>query len=407
MNIKHTFILVAGLILTLFATIAPRVSASPTAPWIVVNAAHSRAATNRYVSPTGTDNNVCSRQQPCRSIRRAIRVATSGDTIQIAAGTYSENLTINKNLIIKGAGVGGTTLDGRGTDSVVRVLGANVKILNLTVKNGNANILSGGGIFNTGRLRIKKANITSNIADEGGGIYNAGTLRLQKVNLISNNAMDFGGGLSNHGTATLKQVTIASNTAGYSAGIENRGDLRIEQSTIRNNSAYSGAAGGISNFAALVMGNVTISGNQTAVYGGGLYNESGTATLVHVTITENTGGSGGGGLVNVGTMTLYNTIVAFNTHGNCFGTVSDGGGNLQYSPADCGLTFTEDNPQLAPLANNGGFTETHALLPSSGAIDVGSSIGCIEQDQRGVARPLDGNRDGNARCDIGAYERQP
>jgi hypothetical protein len=62
------------------------------------------------------------------------------------------------------------------------------------------------------------------------------------------------------------------------------------------------------------------------------------------------------------------------------------------------------NPNLGPLANNGSSTLTHALLAGSPAIDAGNNATCLATDQRGISRPLDGNGDSSAVCDIGAVE---
>ena len=62
---------------------------------------------------------------------------------------------------------------------------------------------------------------------------------------------------------------------------------------------------------------------------------------------------------------------------------------------------------MDPLADNGGFTHTHALLPGSPAIDTGSPTVCPATDQRGITRPIDGDWDWVPRCDMGAYEYEP
>jgi hypothetical protein len=62
---------------------------------------------------------------------------------------------------------------------------------------------------------------------------------------------------------------------------------------------------------------------------------------------------------------------------------------------------------LGPLADNGGPTETHALLPGSPAIDTANDASCPAIDQRGEARPFDGDGDGMAHCDIGSVEYLP
>src|SRR5262249_22190885 len=135
-----------------------------------------------------------------------------------------------------------------------------------------------------------------------------------------------------------------------------------------------------------------------------------------VTIAHNTAPAGmGSALYNVSDATMSYVIIASSPSGalvgdNCanFGTVMSKGHNLD-SGTSCGLTGTGDivnkNPMLGPLQDNGGHTPTHALLAGSPAIDAGGTD-CPPPgtDQRGFDRPADGNGDGVATCDIGAYE---
>jgi hypothetical protein len=178
-----------------------------------------------------------------------------------------------------------------------------------------------------------------------------------------------------------------------------------------------------------------VSGNAAGENGGGIYNFSGTVQAFNSTITANwadadVNGTGiGGGVHNAAgaTFTFQNSILAGNaetlrvgilfvaTPGECDGTILSRGNNLMeyYDTSHCTVTGSPllADPKLGPLQNNGGPTQTHALLAGSPAIDGGNPGGCLDhlgapllQDQRGLLRPVDGNQDGTGQCDVGAVE---
>ncbi len=178
----------------------------------------------------------------------------------------------------------------------------------------------------------------------------------------------------------------------------------------------------------MALTNDTISGNTAEGNGGGISN-TGTLSANNCTVAMNVadsdlnGAGDGGGIFNApgGTATLSNTILGTNIDDSpvakspdCTGTIVSQGFNLVQNTTGCTIggigNITGRDPRLGPLQNNGGLTLTHALvvglLPSlsSPAIDAGSGNSCLPRDQRGTPRPLDGNSDGTARCDIGAFE---
>jgi CSLREA domain-containing protein len=216
-------------------------------------------------------------------------------------------------------------------------------------------------------------------------------------------------GIENLGGTDLRltDVAVVGNTGSIGGGIDSNsgGSLTLDRTTVSNNTGSSG--GGIWVAVDATLTNSTIARNTATSEGGGFYNEFGTSTLINTTVAGNTApASQGGGITNFDVTELKNTIVYNNTGGNCetFDPPTSLGHNLE-DGSTCGLTGPGDrqntNPMLGPLADNGGQTQTRALLPGSPAIDAGDNAGCPATDQRGVSRPQ------GVACDIGAYEFVP
>ena len=320
------------------------------------------------------------------TLREAVQVGGSADTINLPAGNYVLTMSSELDLFadtIVGVGARTTFIDGGDKTRVLRIAGEGTsRVSGVTIRNGNG------------------ASTTSSGA--GGGIFvQSSTLALTNVTVSGNNASSIGGGgiVVAAGVMTMIGSTVSGNTAGA---------LRQPR------------AGGIyvNNGANALLANSTISGNtadDTSSQGGGIY-AAGSLTLINMTIAGNTAAEGGGlyqqpssasGGPTVAT-SMSNTILAGNLGAECGGpgipapsaitshhdVVDDG---------SCMLTGAGEkqdvNPLLGALANNGGQTNTRALAVNSPAIDAGS--GCAALDQRGVTRP------GGAACDPGAFEFIP
>ena len=219
-----------------------------------------------------------------------------------------------------------------------------------------------------------------------------------------------GGGIRSFGTLNLHNSTVSGNSATQrGGGISNRGRLNLDNSTLSVNKVSGDQGGGIYSCGTSVeIANSTLSANTAGssglANGGAIYSSCGTLTITNSTISDNNAGLGGGiWVVNI-VVSLKNTIVANNTGGNCSGTITSNGQNLD-SDNTCGLTHPTDlpsvDPLLGPLQDNGGPTQTHALLPGSSAIDAGDDGAAPATDQRGVSRPQ------GAASDIGAFELAP
>jgi hypothetical protein len=232
---------------------------------------------------------------------------------------------------------------------------------------------------------------------------------------------------------TISDSTISGNVTesfGFTSGggmrLKRTGPVAITNTTINGNSAsFGGGVYADELRSGTTIVNSTISGNQS-VYGAGILArvvpDSEPIRIVNSTIADNVGTDSAGGLVvfqglsgYLGRVLLDHTIVASNPGGDCRVIATDpslivsDGFNLA-SDDSCNLTDPTDLPSVAPLlsplADNGGPTRTHALAPGSPAIDAGAPTS-EPFDQRGVARPQDGDGDGVAICDIGAFELEP
>ena len=403
------------------------------------------------------------------SLRQAINTANDDTTdsqeiISFAAGlTGTINLStalpnLANNISITGPGASNLKINRVSSAANFSIFtihsGRTVNISNITIENGNAGTATyGGGICSFGTLTLTNNTFTDNTATVGGGICSFDTLTLTNSTFTDNTASYFGGGIGNESTLTLTNSTFTDNTANEVAGgIYNYGSLTLTNSTFTDNAAVDGGGGiyngngytltltnstftdntatswdsdggGIMNYGLLTLINSTFTDN-TAGGGGGVFNDD-TLMLTNSTFTDNTATGWGGGIFNDNTLDdtlmVNNTIIAGNT-GNISNDIQgpiattssnnligNGAGITDLSSLNSanliGTSTSPINPDLGPLQNNGGPTETMGLLPGSPAIGTGSvalDLG-LPYDQRGASYP----RAVNGTVDIGAYEYPP
>ena len=331
--------------------------------------------------------------------------ASKGGGALYSSGTVTiDNSTVSNNTAVKN---GGGIINNSG----------NITIQNGSVVSNNTagNTYAGGGIRNTGTLKIDKSTISSNSARNGAGVYNYnGTLTVQNSSVISGNtATNKGGGVYSKGTLTVKYSTLSGNAAYNGAGVYvvlGTNNNLIANSTLSGNAA-SGNGGGVFSIAGIKIANSTLSGNTAANDGGGIYNLSNYLNVQSSTVANNTATAlSGGGIYNLGlaTATLSSSIVS----GNTAPTNSDLNGtfnayySLVYHPGNATLNgkynILGQDPKLLPLASNNGPTQTHAITAASPAHDAGLDPAGVAFDQRGKGFS---RASGNG-PDIGAFEVQ-
>lgn len=281
-----------------------------------------------------------------------------------------------------------------------------------TVSGNYAAFGSGGGIYSRSNVVAVGSIVSGNFAAQyGGGVYAGNRAQLNGSSITGNTSEYGGGGVYAVNYVQTLGSTISDNyTAGNGGGIAAQRNIDINQSTVSANRSHSNGGGIAGLF--VYSNNSTVSGNSAFQYGGGVY-AGGQFNTLFTTISSNRliGNemhSGAGAFFGNAIATLSGTLLFGNTGGadldatagsvygdhNLIGVV----GSVLTAPDD---TLTCD-PHLAPLADNGGPTQTQALPFGSCAIDAGPVTSDDDTDQRGAgfARVV------GPASDIGAFEAQ-
>jgi hypothetical protein len=376
------------------------------------------------------------------SLRWAILAANAnpGDDLITfdTGGTGTINLdsalpSLSSNIDLQGPGQNLLTVEpnqGQSFPAFQVASGATVSLSGVAVRFAN------GGIVNNGTLTVSGCTIADNAAPSGGGIDNTGTLTLNNSTVTNNAATDkiygywdyyqgiyysggavaYGGGIRNTGTLAVTACTVAGNSGTVGAGIANLGTMVLSDSTVSGNTAngYSyespaggnhlpwvnGDGGGIFNSGSLTVENSTVATNTILGGNGSGIDNTGTLALRHSTVASNLGNvallglgtrpaTNAGVSVDGGQVWVYDTIIAQNTPTDTYGIYTSLGHNLIGVDA-----------RLGPLQDNGGPTQTMALLADSLALNAGDNAGAPAADQRGLPRVVGGV------VDIGAFEYQ-
>jgi hypothetical protein len=301
---------------------------------------------------------VCASGAAYTTVGAAIAAASAGDTIEVCAGTYPEQLVISgKSLILIGlGGSAGTIIDAgsAGTGLAVSGTGGDGVVLDgFTITNGHSTAQGGGVSCTSSTLRIANSAILSSSASGGGGLYAADcTIDVGGTRFEGNAGGPTGGGVyAVNSVGSIHDSFFTSNTGVNGAAISLlEGDVTVDTNELRANAADLRGGGIYSNSNALIANNIvadntagwtgggiqiqahgpivrnnTVSGNTSVNDGGGFYVGTGTATLIANTVTGNDSGDDGGGIrIFECACTLDANVVESNT-------TADGGAGIRIS----------------------------------------------------------------------------
>lgn len=397
-----------------------------------------------------------------RAAGQEANALTGADTVNFqSSGTTAVTLSLGEILItdsitINGTDANATSISGAGVSRIFNIqrTGITVNIKNLSVLNGRA--VNSGGCINvgSGNLTVETVNVRGCFAETGGGGINSqnGVLRILN-STVENNIVGaggaVGGGIAYYGSdSEIRRSRIIGNDAPRGGGIAVSGGVaKIIETTVSGNTTAIGGGGLLASFGAAQVTASTIANNTAQRSGGGIALPMGTVILTNSTVSGNRVLNGEGGGISTGTngsvgyltvrnstivnnQALYaggltggsatatvvgNSIVANNTAAtapNIAAVFTSLGGNLVNNRAggegyvDTDLPDGTD-PLIGALADNGGATQTHALLTGSQAINAGLNALAIDadgnalvNDQRGAGFP----RIIGTAVDVGSFE---
>jgi hypothetical protein len=385
------------------------------------------------------------------SFRVAADNSSPGDVIDLthlpcSTITLTSGAIAIGDVTVNGPGASALTIDGNSESQVLHHYGNGTLYLDqLTVTNGKYNSASqglGGCIFSAGSVVLNAITVSNCHLDAtggyafGGAIFATSSVVLIDSTVTGSSATSsalraYGGGVFAQSSLYAYYSTISDNNAdggpaglGFGGGAMAWHSAVVSQSTISGNHAQASAGLSAATFGdgVTVLFNATISGNlaSQSSYGAGVSSNSPTA-IYNSTITGNmetnpADHAYGAGLALGQNAPAYlmSSVIAGNaiiTPAGVFpsdingltGAHLTGSNNLielsaLATPAD---TIVAD-PKLGPLANNGGFTATHALLSTSPAIDAGINPNGFQFDQRGSGF----QRTFGTATDIGAFENE-
>nr|MBA2735792.1 hypothetical protein [Pyrinomonadaceae bacterium] len=395
---KLLFTIAVSLLMTvtLFSQETTNLIYSPAASFVVTGNGDSNDLT--------TFDNLCLDAAGGCTLRAAIQQANAlagNDTITFALNTPTTinlrlgELSVLQSVTITGPGAKNLTIQRDPSIALGRIFniqgpfgdGTTVNISGVTIANGKMGTDFGGGIRNApgNTLNLSGVIDRDNSAEVGAGFLNYGTLNIVNSTINNNIANSEGGGIHNQsiGTVNIANTTISDNRA-------------------------TNFGGGIATFNQMTLNNVTISNNTAGVRGGGIYNENVNVSLRNTIAANNSASSG---------PNVYGTTYSsrgYNLIGNSAGSLGFTNG---VNGDKVGSSTAPVNPLLGQLLSNGGQTDTRELLSGSPAIDAGDDCvtsGCVSgspstlltTDQRGsgFSRRTDGNGNGTATVDMGAFE---